>query len=1254
MHLFYRVGFLLTLFGLCGAAMAQPKLEFNLKKPKQFEERKLGSEKNVDKKFSFPRRVFQNTVTRFNYYFNANLKLNEIVDEARRQNKDDYTKLLPFYTYSFDNTAKNPYIDSILQKCTAGILLHDLRNDWIDNLYLIMGRAYLLRKDYDSAAMTFQFLNYSYAPKEKGGYDLPIGSNATEGGSAFSISTKEKKGPTAYLLGEPPSRNEAFLWQVRTLTENGNYIDASSLIQILGADPQFPARLKEELHQARAYIYYKVAIWDSSAAYLLKAMPTAFNQDEKARWYFLAGQMFQLANQPKAASEAFAKSSDLALDPVMDIYARLNSIRLRKSDDPKIIDDNIATVLGMAKKDRYTNYRDIIYYAAALFELERDGFAAAENYLKQSLSFPQNSPGQRSQTFLLLGDLAFTQKKYGAAAAPYDSTDANLLAKDAAKRIEDRSPGCHKILAADNTITLADSLLKIANMPEAERIDLVKSYSKKLRKARGLKDETEAANANTTGSAGNTTAAAGSNADLFSAGGTKWYFTDMPQRTSGFQKFKDRWGARPNTDNWRRSATQRSNFPTPNAAITKTPGAPTLVDPNSPADTEAYDTADVSFDNLYSRLPLDPIKQKKANDRINTALFAKAEALHNDIEDYPEAIKVYELLLSRLDTGLLVQQSLFALVHCYTKTGNISAANSARQKQSKQFGVNTTAAKTDVDAKTKAAGTETYKGIYNLFLEGRFAEAVAKKQEADSLYGTYFWTPQLLYIESIFQIKSRQDSAAINTLTNIENTFANHPLAKRAQTLKDVLSRRTEIENYLTQLKITRASEDETTVFGEKPLDKKPQQSDSTLQSNLLLKAERQRQLDSSVSAQQAAFAAMEAKRKVDSATSASQLAQLELDRRKDSAAQAKLLQKARADRRQDSLQQVKQQKLARESRAKDSLAQAQLQKLAASEKRKDSLAQAKLEQQLRQRLAKDSIARINALKTEAAARAKDSLYQDNLRKRQEAAALKQDVALQAALAKEAEQAKAKQAADAAAKAKQLAAEQRKDSLERVQLAKQQQAARTKDSLSQDRLEKQARAARTKDSLAPATLAQQAANMRIKDSLNKADLARQQESKRVADSLKLIADYRKSNPNKPAVFVINNIVSPYMVEPAAPHMVAIVLEKIDPAYVNEVAYAFNSNPMRHKGDTLVQSQKIKLSETLWLVTLQSSNFNTAQDAIDYMEYIKPIAKSSIISWLDESKYQYMIVSARNLALIKQPDDLSLYRKVLAASLPEKF
>ena len=115
---------------------SQPGSTIELKKPDKYEKRTLASEKTGNKKFGYSKRLYQNTITHYNYYFNADNKLREIIEEAKRSFKDDYTKLLPFYNYSLAITSGSSEIDSVIYKCYSGILLHDLRNDWIDNLYL--------------------------------------------------------------------------------------------------------------------------------------------------------------------------------------------------------------------------------------------------------------------------------------------------------------------------------------------------------------------------------------------------------------------------------------------------------------------------------------------------------------------------------------------------------------------------------------------------------------------------------------------------------------------------------------------------------------------------------------------------------------------------------------------------------------------------------------------------------------------------------------------------------------------------------------------------------------------------------------------------------------------------------------------------------------------------------------------------------------------------------------------------------------
>ena len=148
--------------------VAQLNLTYDLKKPKAFENRKLKSEMTPDKKINPVKRMKENVVAHYNFYFNANNKLQDVINAAKQAHKDTFTQLIGFYNYSLDQTAtQKQELDSVIHKANNGILLHDLRNDWVDDLYLLMGQAYFYQKKFDSAYDVFQYINYTFQPREK-------------------------------------------------------------------------------------------------------------------------------------------------------------------------------------------------------------------------------------------------------------------------------------------------------------------------------------------------------------------------------------------------------------------------------------------------------------------------------------------------------------------------------------------------------------------------------------------------------------------------------------------------------------------------------------------------------------------------------------------------------------------------------------------------------------------------------------------------------------------------------------------------------------------------------------------------------------------------------------------------------------------------------------------------------------------------------------------------------------------------------
>ncbi len=780
------------------------------KKPKQFEERKLGSERTAEKKFTTPRHFLQNTVSHYNYYFNANNKVNTVIDRAKLSQKDDFTKLLSFYPYSLENTiTQKQELDSVILKCTAGILLHDLRNDWIDNLYLLIGKAYFFRKDFDSAANTFQFINYNLFPRKKREVDdKVVGTNLSAASSNISIANKEKRNILQKIASLPPSRNDALVWLIRTLTEQDELGEAASLINTLLYDVNLPKRLKNDLEEVNAYWFFKQGVYDSAAVHLEKALSNAPNKQDLARSEFLLAQLYEMNGKYEKASDYYANAVKHTTDPVMDIFARLSDAKMmRGTGDLKELDNAIDNLAKMGRKDKFDNYRDIIYYSAGQLSLQKPDTSTAIGFFYKSLKYNENNVSYKNKSFLQLGDIAFQRKDYRAAFNWYDSLqtgDTSLIARLA--EIQNRRTALSKIVTSIAIIEREDSLQQIAHLSATERETFVKKVLKKLRKEKGLKEEENVASAEPITFNNNNNQPI----DLF-GGSTKgeWYFYNSAAKSKGLSEFKSKWGNRVNTDNWRRkAAVDRSNAPVLGDIDQKQPqdigGKKSLQDNNG---TNTGD--ELSMEGLMKNLPLTPEKLGLSDDMISGNLLELGKTYQNDLEDYQMAVGAYEEYLQRYPDKLIDGEVYLGLFYCYTKLGNTTKANYYKNLLNTKFKdtkygkmANNPAALNP--KKANPAATKKYEDVYSLFIEGKFDEALAQKKAADSIYGSNFWSPQLLYIEAVYYVKQKSDSQAIATLNNIITLYPKSNLKDRAENLISVVNKRKDIEAYLTSLQITR------------------------------------------------------------------------------------------------------------------------------------------------------------------------------------------------------------------------------------------------------------------------------------------------------------------------------------------------------------------------------------------------------------------------------------------------------------------
>src|SRR6202035_228992 len=293
-------------------------------------------------------------------------------------------------------------------------------------------------------------------------------------------------------FSQPPSRNESFVWLIRTYFQQENLTKGAVLIEVLRQDPNFPARLQPSLHEMQALYFYKIKQWDSAASYLSLALDNSTDQGEQARWEYLIAQLYERSGNPPISKTWYEKSASHTLDPALEVYARLNAIRQNKREGSKgdYIQKNLDALRRMARKEIYGPYLDIIYYVAAEMELERNNKAAARVDFKKCIKYANGSGDNRDRAFLKLGWIFLEDKMYPEAKYSYDSVNvSNPAIADSLKMLIDRKQALSHIVPQILTIQRQDSLQRIAAMTPAERDSYIRKMLRAYRKQLGLSEE---------------------------------------------------------------------------------------------------------------------------------------------------------------------------------------------------------------------------------------------------------------------------------------------------------------------------------------------------------------------------------------------------------------------------------------------------------------------------------------------------------------------------------------------------------------------------------------------------------------------------------------------------------------------------------------------------------------------------------------------------------------------------------------------
>jgi tetratricopeptide (TPR) repeat protein len=716
-------------------------------------------EKNTD-----TTRFYNGMTARYNIYFNGYESFKSGLLKISKGYHDDYAEILRVFDYSDPSTASlcSSDMERAIQKASKLISLKSITakpvfkgkreitpkekelldrkeyNEWVDDSYLLIGKARFYKHEYSEATSIF---NYCITD--------------------------------AY---DPAIKAEAAIWLARIYNETKKYTESFRVLSELEITPVFTRTLKSMYYATLADLFNKQKKYSEVIDPLNKAIELVSGKRTRYRLTYLLAQMYQQTGDGARATLCYQKV--VGMNPPYDVEfnARINIAGVFdiNSGNPREIRRELEQMLRDSKNKEY---QDQIYFALGNLSMKEGNEKEAIEYFRKSATANSQNQNQKGRSYLALAEYYYKKPDYMKAGKYYDSTVYFLDQKNTDyPALKTKSQSLNTLVSQLVIIQREDSLQKVASMPEPERNSLIASIIAKI-----VKDESEGKRSD--------------NADRYNIGQYyenerrfqgnidqegKWYFYNQAALTFGRTEFKKRWGDRRLEDNWRRLNKQRVN-------VTQTA-------------TASGDTSRVKIDSskaavdykkpefYLKNLPLTDSLKKASDEKIANALLNAGKAYSEKIYDNAKATETLESLITRFPSNELVPEVLYTLYNI-NKEGNNVRAETYRQKllQSYQESEYARILSDPAYYEKKLADIKInerlYEEAYNAFSGEKFNEAIVMCDDALKKSPQNSLAPKFMLLHSYSVARISDERVFKDDLNKLIKTWPGTTESKKAEEL---------------------------------------------------------------------------------------------------------------------------------------------------------------------------------------------------------------------------------------------------------------------------------------------------------------------------------------------------------------------------------------------------------------------------------------------------------------------------------------
>lgn len=569
------------------------------------------------KKDKFLNRNFHALGTKYNILYNGNIALEkgrENVDDAYT---DNYWDLLEVERMQVSDEimlpgqSKNKDFEVAEEKAIKAVQKHGMnisgkeKNPQIDEAYLLLGKARYYDQRFVPALEAFNYILYKYPASDK--------------------------------------INQAKIWREKAnIRLENNELAIKNLKRLIDREELSDQDLADASAMlASAYINIKAK--DSALTQLAIAAKNTKNNNQKARYNYIRGQLYNEFGYKDSANIAFDKVIELHRKVPRAYYINAHLAKANNFDFEKGNKLEFQEYLTKMEENRENRpFLDKIYYQIAEYHKANGSDTIAEAYYNKSLRTNSQDSYLKSLDYSTLGDMSFDRSEYKKAGAYYDSTMTNLTLNSKPYRVIKRKrDNLEDVIYYEDVAQVNDSILYLVNLSEAERLDYFEAFTQDLKeKAEARKEKEEIAQRLNSGLATANNINSGTTIDprrgLTSAPGPQaFYFYNQTTVAFGRNEFVRIWGDRSLKDNWRLSNSNTSNTNQQVNAIVAGATEEELYDPEfyiSKIPTEGKAIDSLIRDRNYAYYQLGVIYKEKFKE-LELAKSKLKTLLNNDPEE---------------------------------------------------------------------------------------------------------------------------------------------------------------------------------------------------------------------------------------------------------------------------------------------------------------------------------------------------------------------------------------------------------------------------------------------------------------------------------------------------------------------------------------------------------------------------------------------------------------------------------------------